>query len=325
MKIIPFFIRKKKIKSTFVHDFNSKTKQDETTKNKNKHIENEIEIIPPEMCNVKSSEALNNNIKLEQKPKKQIFKIFRKFNKKNETVSVQQKKEKKFVHVICNLVIVCMLVIMAGLTLNFNSQYVFGYKNSEAIYNGNKNSNNVSLMINVYWGTEFLDDMLQTLDDYEIKCTFFVGGQWVEKEPEMLKKIYNKGHEIGNHGYFHRDHDKLSYDQNKEEISVNHNLVKETIGVEMNLFAPPSGAYNKTTLDVASTLGYKTILWSKDTIDWRDKNADLIFQRATNKVCGGDLILMHPTKETSVALPKILENYKTKGITATTVTNNLKG
>lgn len=233
-------------------------------------------------------------------------------------------KEKVFVHGIANFVIFTILTVFVCLTLSNNSQSVFGTNSNSPIYNGNKNSNKVSLMINVYWGTEYISDMLKTLKDFNIKTTFFVGGQWVEKEPQVLKNILNDGHEIGSHGYFHRDHDKLSYEQNKEEISVCHTLVKETINYEMTLFAPPSGAFNKTTLNVAEELGYKTIMWSKDTIDWRDKDADLVYSRATKNVCGGDLILMHPTAHTASALPNILEYYKANNLIATTVSNNLK-
>ena len=233
------------------------------------------------------------------------------------------KKHKLFVHVFSNLIILLMLVTICGLTLNFNSQKVFGNVNNEAIYNGNKNSNKVSLMINVYWGSEYIPDILKVLKNSNVKTTFFVGGQWVEKEPELLAQIFNDGHEIGNHGYFHRDHDKLSYDQNKEEIKVCETLVFKNIGVKMNLFAPPSGAFNKTTLQVASELGYKTIMWSKDTIDWRDKDENTVFLRATKNVKGGDLILMHPTNHTLKALPKILDYYKNNNLIATTVTDNL--
>ena len=91
----------------------------------------------------------------------------------------------------------------------------------------------------------------------------------------------------------------------------------------MTLFAPPSGDFNKTTLQVATDLNYKTIMWSKDTIDWRDKDDELIFTRATKSVSGGDLILMHPTKHTLSALPKILDYYLNNGLIVSTVTNTL--
>lgn len=233
--------------------------------------------------------------------------------------------KKKYISIVTNSIIALMLITLSIITIQYSSSYANMHTSGEAIYYGNQSTNNVSLMINVYWGTEYLDDMLDTLNDYNVKTTFFVGGQWVEKEPEYLKKIYEAGHEIGNHGYFHRDHDKLTYEQNREEIAVNHELVKKTIGVEMNLFAPPSGAFNKTTLTVAENLGYKTIMWSKDTIDWRDKDENLIFTRATKNVKGGDLILMHPTEMTAKALPRILENYKNNNLHATSVSNTIKG
>lgn len=184
-------------------------------------------------------------------------------------------------------------------------------------------THSVSLMFNVYWGTEYVEPILETLKSYEIKTTFFVGGCWVEKNHELLRKIVNDGHEVGNHGYFHKDHDKISNRENKNEIQLCHKLVKEVCGVEMNLFAPPSGAFSQNTLDIAEEMGYNTIMWSLDTIDWRDKNVSLIVDRATNKATAGDLILMHPTKSTLEALPTIIEKLKEKNLKIAKVTSVL--
>ena len=131
------------------------------------------------------------------------------------------------------------------------------------------------------------------------------------------------GHEIGNHGYFHEDHSKMSYEQNYEEIQSNHNLIKVLYDIEMKLFAPPSGAFNNSTLDAANNLGYSTIMWTKDTIDWRDHNSNLIVNRATKNISGGDFILIHPTKETLDALVSILEFYKLNSIQVDTVSHCL--
>ena len=232
-------------------------------------------------------------------------------------------KAKKY-RIISNIVIFSMFIVLISYIGTSNYKYVFSYQNENVIYNGNRDSNNVSIMFNVYWGTEYLDGILDVLDNYNIKTTFFVGGQWVEKEPEMLEKIFSKGHEIANHGYFHKDQEYLSYDQNYDEIKVNHDLVKSIIGFDMNLFAPPSGSFNKATIESAMDLGYSTIMWSKDTIDWRDKDANLIYSRATNNVTGGDLILAHPTECTLKALPLILEFFKLNNFNATTVSECLK-
>ena len=230
---------------------------------------------------------------------------------------------KKF-RMFSNIVIIFVFVILISYMGASNYNFVFSYQNENVIYNGNRNSNKVSIMFNVYWGTEYIDEILSVLDDYSIKTTFFVGGVWVEKELDTLNKIISSGHEIGNHGYLHKDQEKLSYDQNYDEIKINHDLVKVNTGIEMNLFAPPSGSFNKSTIESATNLGYTTIMWSKDTIDWRDKDANVIFKRATDGVKGGDLILAHPTEHTVKALPLILEYYKLNNIDATTVSKCLR-
>ncbi len=233
------------------------------------------------------------------------------------------KNKKLFFNIVSDSIIVLVLLVVAAVCFSTQSQYVFGTASNEAIYCGDRDSNNVSLMINVYWGTEYLDNMLETLAKYNVKCTFFVGGQWVEKEPEMLKKIHDAGHEIGNHGYFHQDQGSLSYDQNYEEINACHQIVKATVDVEMNLFAPPSGDFNKATLQAAQTLGYSTIMWSRDTIDWRDKDRDLVYSRCTKGVSGGEFILMHPTAHTAAALEDVLKYYANNDLNACTVSENL--
>ncbi len=222
-----------------------------------------------------------------------------------------------------NFLIAVMLVVVSlfavlGVSLVTTSTVING-----VYYSGNTESNKISLMINVYWGTEYLDGMLEILEEQDVKTTFFVGGTWAVKESDMLKKIYDAGHEIGNHGYTHKDQDKLNAEQNKKEILTTHNIVNELLDVNMDLFAPPSGAYSKTTVEVANELGYKTIMWTRDTIDWRDKDADLIYSRAVKDAKGGDLILMHPTECTLNALERIIVTLKEQGFQLTTVSDNL--
>ena len=91
----------------------------------------------------------------------------------------------------------------------------------------------------------------------------------------------------------------------------------------MNLLAPPSGAFNDTTLNIAYSLGYKTIMWTRDTIDWRDKDQNIICERATKDAKGGDLVLMHPTQQTLQALPKIISVLQEKNLCVTTVSQTL--
>ena len=228
----------------------------------------------------------------------------------------------KKLQVVTNIIIVAILVGLSAVALPFSSS-VRTSINPNVIYQGDTTRNKVSFMINVYWGTEYIEDMLDVFDLYNVKTTFFVGGSWFAKNVELAKEIYKRGHEIGNHGYNHMDHDKINYQQNYDEIHKTHLLVSANLGVEMNLFAPPSGAYNDTTVDVAMQLNYKTIMWTHDTIDWRDKDTDLIIKRATKNLSNGDLILMHPTKNTLEALSGILAYASNNGFEATMVSKTL--
>ena len=228
-----------------------------------------------------------------------------------------------FRNVFANCVIGFVLIGLFTLTYAGGILNVASSSETSAIYQGNTESNNICLMVNVYWGNEYLPQMLETFEENNVKTTFFVGGSWAKKYPELLKQIYDAGHEIANHGYSHLDHKEISYEKNKEEISKTTDLIKELLNVEMNLFAPPSGSYSQTTLDIAQELGYTTIMWTRDTIDWRDQDENLIIERATKNASSGDLVLMHPTEKTAKALPTIIKTLKEKGFNLTTVSQTI--
>lgn len=217
------------------------------------------------------------------------------------------KKLKFFRYVVANFAIGAVVVGLLAFTLSTKSLRVSSDRTP--VYKG-ESKTKVSLMVNVYWGTEFIDEMLEIFARHNVTTTFFVGGMWVSDNEAMLKKIYAAGHEIGSHGYFHKDHKKISAEQNAQEIAVTHRLVKSVLGIDMRLFAPPSGSFGKVTLAEAEKQGYTTIMWTRDTIDWRDHDTEKIYKRATAKTEGGDLILMHPTQNTVAALDRIITYLK---------------
>lgn len=228
-----------------------------------------------------------------------------------------------FRNIISNIVIGCVLISVFFLSYAGGVMNVFTTSSISPYYNGNQTSNKITIMINVYWGTEYLDQILDIFKKFNVKTTFFVGGVWVSKNGDMLQKMIDNGHEIGNHGYYHKDHQNLSYEKNEEEIFLTHKLVNSISGLEMNLFAPPSGSFSKTTLEVANNLGYSTVMWTRDTIDWRDKDTDLIYQRFIKNAKGGDLILAHPTACTVDALDDAIEYFLSNGFELTTVSENI--
>ena len=221
-----------------------------------------------------------------------------------------------------NVVIVTMFVALIAIGIS-NSKTISVQADSRVVYAGDTNKNNVCFMINVYQGEQEVRNMLDILDLYKVKTTFFIGGSWAVKNIDLIKEIYTRGHELGNHGFYHKDQNTLDYQANVQEINMCHQVVSENLGIEMNLFAPPSGAYNITTVDAATSLEYKTIMWTRDTIDWRDKDADLIYRRAVKDMANGDLVLMHPTEKTVEALTQILPTAINNGFNPTTVSNCL--
>lgn len=197
--------------------------------------------------------------------------------------------------------------------------------NPDVYYQGNVDDKVVAFACNVDWGNEFIQPMLDIFKENNIKITYFVTGKWAERNQDFLKLIFDEKHEIGNHGYSHMDYDKLSYDRNKEEITKAHNIIKNILNVEPKYFAPPSGAYNDNTLKASNELGYELIMWSIDTIDWRnDSTRDIIIKRVTEKIHNSAIVLMHPTSETVKALPEIINHLYQNGYKIGTISDVIK-
>lgn len=224
---------------------------------------------------------------------------------------------------IANIIIVLAIFCVGLLTYQGGVIGAFSSNNSQIIYAGKPKNNTISIMINVYMGNEYVEQILDIINNNNTKATFFVGGIWIEKNRDCFMKIYNSGNEIASHGYWHKDHSKLTDEAQINEIQLTDELVTNLTGIKMSLFAPPSGSFNKHTAYIAENLGYKTIMWSKDTIDWRDQDENLIFNRATKNCSAGDLVLMHPTNATASCLDKIIKFYKKQGLNVDTVSKNI--
>ncbi len=192
------------------------------------------------------------------------------------------------------------------------------------VFEGNASQPRVAFACNVFWGEEYLPAMLKTFDENNIHITFFIGGSWANRYPEVLKDIANKGHELGNHTYSHPHPNNLSKEKNKEQIVKAEELVNSITGIKTNLYAPPYGEYNNTVLLAAQELNYTTIMWSIDTVDWKRPPPDILQERVLKKLHNGAIILMHPTAPTAQALPGLINEIKKRGYTITTVSDILK-
>ncbi len=192
------------------------------------------------------------------------------------------------------------------------------------IYHGKDTTNKVAFACNVFWGEEYLPAMLDTFAQNNVHITFFIGGSWAKQYPEILKTIAQGGHELANHSYSHPHPNALSKEKNQEQIIKTQAAIEEITGQKTVLYAPPYGEFNETVLNAAHELGYPTIMWSIDTIDWRRPDPGVIYGRIMKKIHPGAIILMHPTDPTSKALPGIIKDLRDKGYTITTVSDIIK-
>ncbi|KAA1185115.1 MULTISPECIES: polysaccharide deacetylase family protein [Paenibacillus] len=194
---------------------------------------------------------------------------------------------------------------------------------AEPIYRGNPAKPMVSLMINVAWGNQYIVPMLDILDEENVKVTFFLDGSWLSKNPELATEMLKRGHEMENHAYTHPNMSTLSRARATVEIEKTQKLLKESLGVTNKWFAPPSGDFDQETVEIASSLGLKTVLWTVDTVDWRNPSPESIVAKITSKAEPGTLVLMHPTASSSKALKAMIRGIKAKGLQLGTVSQTL--
>lgn len=191
-----------------------------------------------------------------------------------------------------------------------------------AIYRGNPKKPAVALMINVAWGTEHLEPILDILGQYQVRATFFLDGKWLERNKEMASKLLREGHELGNHAYSHPDLRKMSMAEIRMEIGKTEELIRQ-LGTRSLFFAPPAGAYDDRVVEVARQLNMYTVMWTLDTVDWKNPAPEEIVTRIVPRLENGALILMHPTLSTVQALPAIIEGALNKGMELGTVSEVL--
>lgn len=228
----------------------------------------------------------------------------------------------KLISVVTNIVLIAV-VAAVSLVGFFGGSAVTVSKENSNLYYSAENGCGVSLMFNVYEHTDNVLKILDVLDEYGAKSTFFIGGSWADDNVDCVREIFKRGHEIASHGYFHKDHSRMSANENLEEIRPSVKLLNMICNTEIALFAPPSGAFCEATVNACQSMNLKVIMWSRDTIDWRDKDVNLIFSRATKNLKNGEFVLMHPTDCTVTALPEILNYIRDNGLTAVTVSQNI--
>ncbi len=192
------------------------------------------------------------------------------------------------------------------------------------VYSVERDDNALSLTFNCAWDDCFIDEVLGILKKHDIKCTFFFVGEFAEKYPEAVRKIYNAGHEIGNHSMHHNDPVKQEYDELLSDINACNELLYSITGSTVKLYRAPSGSYDNKTVEAAESLGMTAVQWDCDSIDWKKSSPEKIKERVMRKAAKGSIVLFHLGLEnTADALEDIIVQLKKQQFTFATVSQLL--
>ena len=184
------------------------------------------------------------------------------------------------------------------------------------IYCVQRDQKMISISFDAAWGNEDTQQLIDILGKYNIKATFFVVGQWVDKYPESVKALHDAGHEVMNHSNTHAHMSQLSRDEIIADVNACNDKIEAVTGVRPTLIRPPYGEYDDNVVSAIRSMDMEPIQWDVDSLDWKDLEASEITKRVTSKVQAGSIVLFHnAAKHTPEALPGILETLLQQGYT----------
>ncbi len=217
------------------------------------------------------------------------------------------------------IMILALLLAGWGILQKVESSYIVATVSAQRklvpIYKVDCSEKMIAISFDASWGAERTEQILDILDKYNVKTTFFLVNIWIEDYPDLAAEIVERGHEIGLHTETHPHMTQLSDSKIIEELNNNCQLISDTCDYTPKLFRPPYGDYNNRVIELANSLGYTTIQWSVDSLDWKDLSAAEIEQRVLKKIEAGDIVLFHNNGlHTAEALPSIIEECQRRGL-----------
>ena len=171
-----------------------------------------------------------------------------------------------------------------------------------------------SISFDAAWGADNTQKILDVLDEYNVKATFFVVSAWAEQYPDTAKAIVEHGHELMNHSSKHDHYNSLTADQIVADVNKCNDMIEGLTGVRPTLIRCPFGEYDDHVISAIRSIGMEPIQWDVDSLDWKGISAAEITKRVTGKVGPGSIVLFHNAGEhTPEALPEILRWMKQEG------------
>lgn len=185
------------------------------------------------------------------------------------------------------------------------------------VYSVATEENKVALTFDASWGAEKTTAIMDILEEYGFKGTFFLTGIWIDEYPELVKEINERGHLIGNHSDNHKHLSELDAAGIDSEIDVTASKIEALTGYKPTYFRAPFGEYDNKLINALDARGVQCIQWSADSLDWKGISAAEITENVVSKLDKGTIVLCHNNSEhITEALPLILLAIKNKGMSA---------
>ena len=187
-------------------------------------------------------------------------------------------------------------------------------KEYDAVYVGDGDEKVLYLTFDAGYENGCTEKILDTLKQHDVKAAFFLVGNYIEKNADLVRRMVDEGHIVGNHTMHHPDMSKLTdKDSFSKELQDLETLFKDTTGKELpKFYRPPQGIYSEENLKMAKELGYKTVFWSLAYADWNNDSQptrEQAFQKLLPRTHDGAVVLLHSTSQTNA---KILDELLTK-------------
>ncbi|NLN15165.1 MAG: polysaccharide deacetylase family protein [Tissierellia bacterium] len=216
--------------------------------------------------------------------------------------------------IIMVLILLIISILIINKNKNFNLVSVFASERELPIYSVERDDKKIAISFDAAYGDEYTQDILDILDKYNVKTTFFLVKFWVDKYPHQVVEIHKRGHEIGNHSATHPNMSTLSKEQMIEEIMTTHEAIYELTDEEPILFRPPFGDYNDLLIKTCRELGYYPIQWDIDSLDWKELGVQPVVDTVVRNVKSGSIVLFHNNaKYVREYLPLVIERLQEDG------------
>lgn len=231
-----------------------------------------------------------------------------------KVIYITKSKIKRF------MIVACLIMVFIFILDSFTKENINVFYNASKqlpIYSVETEEKKIAISFDAAWGAEYTSQIMDIVEERDIKTTFFLVGFWVDKYPDKVKEIAQRGHEAANHSTTHPEMSKLGKEQIISEIETTQEKLEKIAGDKaVRLFRPPFGDYSDLLINTCRELGFYPIQWDVDSLDWKEQGVQQMYDRVTKNVKNGSIVLFHNNaKYILEALPLILDHLLSEGYT----------